>query len=449
MYLSYAQKTEKIVTTSAHNSRYSQVNVIKTPDQGGNLAFRISFGYPVYITLSHPICRFRSHRNYPVRERLFIANLGLVPVFFSSLNIMTVLKLWGDRAETFFNPVNSPLAETEIRCWELPESSKSVDYSSMNFILQNQSEPEEADKRITEIYEKYFTLGYWSFPRPGFSVSTHFLHGRTNISSQVKVSKSLYVIEEIGRLQKFEIEGKIIEAIGVTLGGLTESNGDYFFFRFPAFIDTEIADAMLQRDNLKTSFINGVVAEIKGRGGQRLSLMTVVADIGESYFDILRSLIGLMADKKYSSNDSVSDIGSIDELRESVFNLYLDIYRELKVPRTLSETISNAFEISLSSMFPILVTEERRLKMIHPLIWGFLKKWNLVPPEDTEKKEILIRLLKIIDLSETARFSKIFLDENAEFFSKKGINKYNFVKAASHLGKDIRLCKMMRQVLGQ
>lgn len=135
MYISYVHKTEKIISKSHQNSEYANVNIIKNYDGIGNLAFRLSFDYPVFITLSHPICRFRSHRNYPIRERLFIANLGLVPVFFSSLNIMTVLKLWGDRAESFFNPINSPLMDSETRCWELPEASRSSDFSSMNFIL--------------------------------------------------------------------------------------------------------------------------------------------------------------------------------------------------------------------------------------------------------------------------------------------------------------------------
>ena len=449
MYLSYASKTEKIISTCAENSQYSQVNKIRTPDWGGNLAFRISFNYPVYITLSHPICRFRSHRNYPVRERTFIANLGLVPVFFSSLNIMTVLKLWGDRAESFFNPVNSPLADTEIRCWELPESSRSPDYSSMNFILQNLSEPEEADRKITEIYEKYFRLGYWAFPKPGFSPSTHFLHGRASISSQVKISKSLYVVKEIGRAQKFEMEGQIIEAIQVTLGGLAEKDGDYFFANFPAFIDMELAEKMLSRDNLETSFINGIVAEIISSTAPRLSIMTIIADYGESYFDILSSLIGIVADKKYSSNDSISYIGKVDEIRESVFNLYLDIYRKLKVQRTLSEMVSNSFDIALNTMFPILSTEDPKVMMIHPIIWGFLKKWNLVDNDDKEQKEILLHLLNLMELSNTTGFSKIFLNDDAEFFSKKGINKFNFVRGALHLAKDIQLCKMMKKVLEQ
>lgn len=449
MYLSYINKTDIIINKYLSGENYSIFERVRTPDGAGDIGFRIKFDYPVYITLSHPICRFRSHRNYPVRERLFIVNLGLVPVFFSSLNEMTVMKLWGFRAEKFFNPANSPLADTEIKCWEMPESSTPLDFSSMNFIRQNGSEPVEASSRLTEIFEKYFRLGYWSFPRKGFSPSTHFLHGRARISSQVKISKSLYVIDEIDKIpNKLELEGKIIEAVRVILGGLAEGNRGYYFTYFPAYIDTEIANRILQRKNLETSFVNGVVSEVLGPGRPRLSLMTVIAEYGESYFDILASLIGIIADRKYRDTDAISEIGTVDQLREDVYNLYLDIHKNIKVGRTLSETISNSFDIALDTMFPVLVVaEDRKVMMVHPLVWGFLKKYNLVSSNDKEQKEILIHFLSIMHLQRTTGFSKLFLSDSAEYFASRGINKYPFIRAVLSLVKDIRTCKMMRRVL--
>jgi len=449
MYLNYVDKTDRIINKCIIGENYSSVERIRTPDGAGDIAFRVKFDYPIYITLSHPICRFRSHRNYPMRERLFIANLGLVPVFLSSLNEMTVLKLWGDRAEEFFNPQNSPLADTQIRCWELRESSTPADFSSMNFLRQNGSGPEVAGKRLTEIYEKYFRLGYWSFPKKGFSPSTHFLHGRTHITSQVKIAKSLYVIDEIDKKSEgFEMEGKTIEAVRVRLGGLGEKDGRYYFTYFPAFIDTEIANKMIARDNLSTSFINGIVAEVLRKEKPRLSLMTVVAEYGESYFDILVSLIGIIADKKYADAEEISYIGTVDDLRESVYNLYLDIYKNVKVGKTLSDTISNSFDIALNAMFPILiVAEDQKVMMIHPLIWGFLKKWDLIGKDDDEQREILIHLLSIMALQKTTGFSKMFLTDDAEYFASRRINKYQFIRATMKLVQDIRMCRMMRQIL--
>lgn len=449
MYLSYVSKVDRIINKCTSREIYSVVDRIKTPDGAGDIAFRVKFEYPMYITLSHPICRFRSHRNYPVHERFFIANLGLVPVFFSSLNEMTVLKLWGDRAEEFFNPQNRPLTNTETRCWELTESSTPSDFSSMNFVRQNGSSPKVADKRLADIYEKYFRLGYWSFPRKGFSPSTHFLHGRAHISSQVKITKSLYVIDEIDeRSQKFEMEGKPIEAVRVRLRGLVEKDENYYFTQFPAFIDTEIANKLFAKGNLDTSFINGIVAEVLRKDNSRISLMTVVAEYGESYFDILASLIGIIADKKYADTEEISEISTVDELRESVYNMYLDIQKDLKVGGTLSDNISNSFDIALDAMFPILVVvEDQKVMMIHPLVWGFLKKWDLIGKDDDDQKEILIHLLSIMASQKTTKFSKMFLSDSAEYFASRRIKKYQFIPAALRLVKDIRLCRMMRKTL--
>ena len=176
--------------------------------------------------------------------------------------------------------------------------------------------------------------------------------------------------------------------------------------------------------------------------------MTVVAEYGESYFDILASLIGMIADRKYAETDEISEIGTVDELRESVYNLYLDIYKHVKVDRTLSDTISNSFDIALNAMFPILVAaEDRKVMMIHPLVWGFLKKWNLIGKDDEKQKEILIHLLSIMHIQKTTGFSKMFLSDSAEFFASQGINKYKFVKAVLRLVKDIRMCRMIRHTL--
>lgn len=172
----------------------------------GTIGLRCKFKIPVYILLSHPICKFRSQRNYQLQEPYFISRLGLVPVFFSSLNQMTVMKLWGNRAGEFFNPSNAPLSETNLACWEFPVSDKPVEYSSLNFIEQNGSQPEDAGNYFTTIFEKYLRLGYWAFPRRDFAPSSHFLFSRDKISSFIKVSKSLFLVEKIGGPQIITIE---------------------------------------------------------------------------------------------------------------------------------------------------------------------------------------------------------------------------------------------------
>lgn len=450
MYVDCVLKTEQIIKSCDDSSQFTQLEVIKTPDEAGDLAFRTAFDFPVYIMLSHPICKFRSHRNYPVGERVYIANLALVPVFFSSLNLMSVLKLWGERATGFFNPANSPLADSSALCWELPYASKPAEFSSMNFILQNGSDPQVVDPILTTIFEKYFQLLYWTFPHPGFSPSTHFLHGRTRISSQVKISKSLYIIEEINKTTRFFLEGKIIEGTNVTLRGLIMKDNRFFFQSFRAILDSDLAQQILTRPNLASSFINGVVAEVTQMHDEqhfKHSILTVIADYDyvESYYDILTALIGMMVDFKFANSDSLAEIETVADISSQVREAYLNIHRMLKVERSLSEVISNPFEFAINELFPAVVQDEGKLFYIHPLAWGLLKRWKLVRSDKSQQKEILLNLIRLLQLSENSSSMKLYLNRSSDYFQRLGVNKREFTRSVFHLGNAIRLLKTMRK----
>lgn len=449
-YLDYVIKTKRIVSTCNEQPGYPTISEIKTADMGGDLAFRTASSFPVYIMLSHPICRFRSHRNYPIRENFYIANLGLVPVFFSSMNTMSVLKLWGERATGFFNPTNSPLMDSSTVCWELPQVSRPAEYSSMNFIVQNGADPQHAEPYLAEIFEKYFKIGYWNFPKVGFSPSTHFLHGRTAISSQVKIWKSLFIAREIGNSEKIQVEGKTIEGIWLRLQGLAVERGQYFFKNTEVLVDIDLASQMLPRENLGASFINGIVAEVRQREGptiRRRSLMEIVADYGESYYDILTALIGILADAKYSEGKSIVDIGTLENLREQVHDLYVTLYRHLRVQPSLSEHLSNVFDVALRYVFPVLVIDGPNVLYVHPLVWSLLKKWDLIRKDQVLQTEILLHLLRLLKLSENEPFMKLFLDENADYFAEFGLKKSDLLRSVFELAKEIRLCKMTKEVL--
>ncbi len=164
VYLDYMRR----ISSSFGGERESFLSPVESWDHGGNIGFRIKFRLPVFLMLSHPICRFRSQRNYPLREPFFVASLGLVPVFFSTLNRMAVLKLWGSRTTQFFNPSSEPLPEDQTVCWKLPVSSRPVEFSSMNIVEQNGSEPDEVSEYLSDIFEKHFRFLYW-YSLPGAS----------------------------------------------------------------------------------------------------------------------------------------------------------------------------------------------------------------------------------------------------------------------------------------
>jgi hypothetical protein len=117
----------------------------------------------------------------------------------------------------------------------------------------------------------------------------------------------------------------------------------------------------------------------------------------------------------------------------------------LKVERSLSEIISNPFEFAIDAMFPAVVEDEGKLFYIHPLAWGLLKKWNLVRSDKSQQKEILLHLIRLLQLSENSSSMKLYLDRSSDYFQRLGVNKREFTRSVFQLGNAIRLLKTMRK----
>jgi hypothetical protein len=337
------------------------IAIIESYDSVGDIGFRAKFSFPVFILLSHPLCRIRSHKDYPLRESFFITNLGLILVFFSSLNQMTIMKLYGHLASDFFNPSSEPLEPQDpqqgVICWEFPVSSRPVEYSSMNFIELNDSQPRDAGPYMTAIFDKYFRLLYWSFPRKGFSLSTHFLYTRDRISSFVKVAKSIYLIEKIGNPHFMLIEGKYVETRKVYMKGLNVNSAGYSFDTFDALMDADAANEIMLRSNSEQLFVNGIVTELRQSGGIRNEIMTVIADYVLSTYDIIQALIGIVVSIRYTNSSKPFDVGDINDIREEVANILVDIKKDIIVPPTISDSVNHLFEICLTQMFPLVVID--------------------------------------------------------------------------------------------
>jgi hypothetical protein len=179
----------------------------------------------------------------------------------------------------------------------------------------------------------------------------------------------------------------------------------------------------------------------------RNSILTVIADYDyvESYHDILTALIGMMVDFKFANSDSLAEIGTVADISSQVREAYLNIHRMLKVERSLSEVISNPFEFAINELFPAVVQDEGKLFYIHPLAWGLLKRWNLVRSEKSEQKEILLHLIRLLQLSENVSGIKFLLDGNLLYFQRLGVDRHKFARSVFQLGDAIRLLKMMRK----
>jgi len=401
--------------------------IIRSPDLGGNLAYRLRFELPIYITLSHPICRFRTHHNYPVRQYSYFANIGLVPIYFASLNRISVLKLYGDRTENFFSPISQPISNEGIDCWEFTVGPKPVEYSSMNFLIQHQSAEKLADVEIADVMNKYFTYAFWNWDNSKFNTSTHILHTRERVTSVVNVRKTLCVLQDLGKKYTVALEGHSIECVEAQLKILSLEGGSFKWEYTTALIDLQLSEEMSAREN-KFSFLNAIITDILTSGGRKITMLTVVADYGNSHFDILLSFIGIISWKTFLESKSTVDHSDIMMLKEKVYDLVIDAQHEIDLPYTLSNQVQNTFEIALESLFPILVMDSKSVLFTHPLCISFLKSWGF-PNDSILNESFLKEFLCLLAESASSRTVKLYTSDHIKILNGLHISRPDFVKS--------------------
>jgi len=215
---------------------------------------------------------------------------------------------------------------------------------------------------------------------------------------------------------------------------LNEHDGRFFFEHFSALMDNDLANEIMLHPNPKSLCINGMLVEIR-HAGRRTLILTLRTDYVLSHYDMVQCLIGIVLGRKFSENWNFESVEDIDEVREKVFDIFLDIKRDLHTPAAIADSIDNLFEICMYQMFPLVVLDERKVRIIHPLVWGFLKQWNLLRNDNSIQHSILLGLIKLMSRSESP--FRMSLSEEMDFFTKMGIDKRNFIRSILNLKKTV------------
>src|SRR6266581_6252602 len=232
------------------------------------IGFRISFKEPAFIMLSHPICRLRSKVPYPKQiewERFFVTHLGMVPVYLVNLNIITVLKLWGDDSYLVVSkPFQDELDKGDMLL-ELHSSSRPVQYSSMNFILQYGAKMYKAADELLEPFQRYYRFLFWAYAGKGYTFSSHFLHRRTKITTLMKVTKSLYTIDAVGDFKRIYVEGRPIDCKELDLVGFSFEDDSIHVVRgIRAFAPADdVIQDLGQKKDVRKCFLNAMMIELR------------------------------------------------------------------------------------------------------------------------------------------------------------------------------------------
>lgn len=410
------------------------------------IAIRTKFSERLFVMLSHPICRMHMKIHYPIEfrwERFFVTQLGLLPVYSPSLNSITLVKFWADAAEQSTAQALSMILNRGSVFMELRPSSRPVQYSTMNFLLTYGSDLYQVPKNVEELLRKYLVYSFWLDPRPGFSFSSHFLHTRGSIRYFLKVSKSLCLIDEFGRQKKLNISGRNIKVDRIKARVLVKRNGRFYFQPVRAFLPVDVTLELKSHSDIKKTFLNAMLMEVRDKTNV-IELLSVLVDIGASYYELVQTTIAYVLMAHYNSTDNFAYMCNINELRSNFKDMLLQVGRHVKLPFTVSDLIENVFDLAQRSLHPMIVISKDEIYYLHPLLIGFLCDKNRLDLASRNQTESMVLLLKFLEkIRKNVHHMELYLDESLELF--RGYSKNDMITELVSITRKIRFFKLLRE----
>lgn len=450
--LNYLQKVRKFKEELEEIGLIDFLTPIKDPTLADPIGFRLEFSYPILVMLSHPLCRMHTRILYPIEfewERFYVTQLGMLPVFFVDLNTITLIKFWSEAASQVSPQVLRSILGKEANCMELRPKTRKIRYSTMNFLIAFGADLWKTKGDIDEIMRNYMKYSYWTTPKPGFSFSTHLLHTKASIRYVVKVAKTLCLIDKISSPTRFKIWNRIIKAHKIRIRMLTERDGTFFFLKREAYLPDDVLKELLsieerEKISIRESFLSAIVLEIKEKR-RSFELLSIISDIGASYFELAQTLIAYTLMKTFNLSDNIAFICDREQLKTSFKNFLTQIGRYIKLPFTISEKIVNVFDIALQSLYPLFVVEKEDIYFLHPTVFNYLRaKSQFASISQIKDKEKLIKILTFLEkINAKVPFTKLYLDETLEMF--RGESKGKLLSEFFSLVRRIKIAKLLQR----
>src|SRR5207248_1458770 len=105
-------------------------------------------------------------------------------------------------------------------------------------------------------------------------------------------------------------------------------------------------------------FLNAILIELRS-GTWKSNLLSEIAEIGESSFDLTSTLIGMQIDLLYHESDRPAYVCTVEELRKRTTSAFRELFRHIELPMTLSDSVDH-FGLALGSLYPFVVVDEDR-----------------------------------------------------------------------------------------
>jgi hypothetical protein len=407
------------------------------------IAFRLKLSDPVLLMLSHPLCRLHARILYPIEydwERFWVTKLGILPVYFINLNKISVIKFWGEEAYQASTDALNLLPVQEGTFLQVVPGARGIDYSTMNFIIHFGSPLIVAPPVMNDFLRNYLKYAYWNNPKRGFSCCPHFFHTRNSIKYFLKVAKTICLIDEVNGTVYIHVLDKVIKAKKTRIKILVTKDNQFLFTKVFAYIPEDVL-IQLEKEELKQRFLNAIILEVREKD-HSFELLSVVSDIGRSYYDLVQTLTSYILISTYYKNNSVSISCNMEELKRKFSGMLNQVIKHVRLPYTISDAIENVFEIAMAQHEPLFIVDNDIIRFLHPLALIYLFRTGRFELTSSSNRAKLIRFLDYLEAIRTSsRRIQLYIDERLDEIAL--MNKKQVLEELIRLTHTILISKLL------
>ena len=200
-------------------------------------------------------------------------------------------------------------------------------------------------------------------------------------------------------------------------------------------------------EDISETFLNAVVLELNHKG-LSFELLSVLSDIGASSYELTQTIISYAIMSRFYKGDYTTYVCELRELRDDFRRIMNQIGRHFNLPITVSDYISNLFDLSLRSHSPMFLAHDEKIYYLHPLILGYLYSkglTNLLKQEETRRK--LLVIIKFFErVSSEVPYISLYLDEALDIIARStSESKRELLSEIASLKREIRASKLLRK----
>jgi hypothetical protein len=395
------------------NIDHPEYEIIEVGGMKEGFCFRIKFRYPLLILVSPEISRFKQILKY------YKGDVGYMPGYLCSLNIFTVLKTWNEFAGSIQGPAaNIPNGYT---CLKLTAKKERPELSSLNFILRNSSDFEEANDPLhVGLMEKYFVYVCWSIKDRSFSENIQIFHDYYSIHSTHQFMKSLFVVDEIGESEDIFLDSCHLRLKKGRARRLVYGENGFRLESIKCYFTKDLVER-ISSENYSELVISGLL--------NRITIDTVVHTVLFDTIQIIRentelvtAATGIAVTNRFDKTGSTR-LGSRSMIMKEIFQI-VSLFQDTSAFNGIQEHHISLFDAAMAEVSPTILDEKGEIYFVHPCLLSFLSAVNKFQDICCSDR-LLLDLVKIVDYNRTAvRFS-----EEGQRLRQAGLNLQQLINA--------------------